>query len=631
MPHPELFIALLAAVPLLLIVVLMLFLHWPAARAGAAGLFTALALALAVFGYGERVYPDLGRSAAVAGALVEALFTTATILWIIGPAIGLYNLQKVTGGIEVLRHWLGKLSTDPRMAALLVAWFFALFMEGAAGFGTPIALAAPFLVSAGFKPVEAVALALIGHSVGVSFGAVGTPILPQVEATGLSGLELARATGVYHALLGWVMLAILVFFVTRTGGPGSRSKSIWAWAVLAAAAFLVPFFLISRFVGPELPTLGGAFIGGTLFIGAMLVSRRRTETGEIIPAPNAAGLSFLRAAGPYVTLIALVLLTRLLPPIRDTVFAVEWKWSWSGVFSGAFRPFYHPGTLLWLAFFAAIFWLRASPHQVHSALGKTLRQLTLVTIALAAMLGLARIMVHSGMIELTAIAVAGIAGGAWPFFAPFIGVLGTFVTGSATTSNILFTDFQATAAENANLPVAKIVGAQGFGAAVGNIICPHNIIAGGATVGLKGEEGVVLRRTLPACLLYATLGGLLALLLAARSHGDDVHQFARNDDDFTDALALCELPDFVTGERGDLQFLRGGAGWDDQFVAQPAVDLHGDFHRLLHQQGRVMLRPGLVGHRLRQRLFQMHRQPAIQFLRQMRRERMQQNQKRAQH
>lgn len=128
---------------------------------------------------------------------MEAAFITATILWIIGPAICLYNLQKLTGGIDVLSEALGRLSTDRRLAALLVAWFFALFMEGAAGFGTPIALAAPFLVSAGFKPVEAVVLALVGHAVGVSFGAVGTPVIPQVQASDLSALELARATGIY--------------------------------------------------------------------------------------------------------------------------------------------------------------------------------------------------------------------------------------------------------------------------------------------------------------------------------------------------------------------------------------------------------------------------------------------------
>jgi lactate permease len=508
----NLFEALLAALPLMLVVILMLWLRWPAARAGTMGLISALALAMGMFGFASAHEHQPGASIAVGGAFLEALFTTATILWIIGPAICLYNLQKITGGIDALCGALGRLSTDPRMAALLVAWFFALFMEGAAGFGTPIALAAPFLVSAGFKPVEAVALALIGHSVGVSFGAVGTPILPQMEATGLSGPELARVTGTYHALLGWVMLLFLVLLAMKKNGSSRDTGPIWRWALAAAGAFLVPFFLISRFVGPELPTLGGAFIGGIVFIGTMLLLRRGKERAENV-VTLAGKVSVWRAAAPYLTLIGLVLLTRLFVPLRELVFPAEWKWSLAGVYGGTFRPFYHPGTLLWLAFVAGAFSLRASREEVATAFFQAIRQLKTVAVALAAMLGLARIMVHSGMIEITAVSLAGIAGTAWPLMAPFIGVLGTFVTGSATTSNILFTDFQEAAAQKLDQPVAKIVGLQGFGAAVGNIICPHNIIAGGATVGLKGEEGVVLRKTLPACLIYAALGGIVGYVL----------------------------------------------------------------------------------------------------------------------
>jgi len=141
------------------------------------------------------------------------------------------------------------------------------------------------------------------------------------------------------------------------------------------------------------------------------------------------------------------------------------------------------------------------------------RQFVPVTVALIAMLGLSRVMVHSGMIDTLAMSAASAAGNGWPFFAPFVGALGTFVTGSATASNILFTDFQRAAAENLTLPVVGMLGVQGFGAAVGNIVCPHNIIAGGATVGLVGEEGAVLERTMWLFVLYAALGGLLALLV----------------------------------------------------------------------------------------------------------------------
>jgi lactate permease len=142
-----------------------------------------------------------------------------------------------------------------------------------------------------------------------------------------------------------------------------------------------------------------------------------------------------------------------------------------------------------------------------------LRQLVPVTLALVAMLAISRVMVYAGMIDALAAAAALAAGAAWPFFAPFVGVLGTFVTGSATASNILFTDFQQATAQRLDAPVLPLLGAQGFGAAVGNIVCPHNVIAAGATVRLAGREGDVLRRTAPVAVLYALLGGLLALLV----------------------------------------------------------------------------------------------------------------------
>ncbi len=151
------------------------------------------------------------------------------------------------------------------------------------------------------------------------------------------------------------------------------------------------------------------------------------------------------------------------------------------------------------------------PDEVLAAMGRALTRLVPVSMALLAMLGLSRIMVHAGMIETLATSAAASAGSAWPVFAPFVGVLGTFVTGSATASNILFTEFQQSSAEQLGLSVPALLGIQGFGAAVGNIVAPHNIIAASATVGLAGKEGDVLRRTAPVMLGYTLLGGLLAL------------------------------------------------------------------------------------------------------------------------
>lgn len=498
----------LAALPIVLVLALMIGLRWSAARAGIFGLALALLLAWNVYGLGRHTLPGLGPAGAAVGALAEALFTALTILWIVFPALCIHELQSRTGALDVLRAAMGRISGDPRILALLVAWFFVLFIEGAAGFGTPVALAAPFLVGAGFGRVTAVSIALIGHAVGVSFGAVGTPIIPQAAASGLAPQAIAAETATYHALLGWMMPLIVMFLAARTLPGGVREKPLWGWALTAALCFLLPYTLLAFLVGPELPTLGGALLGAALFIGLQrLFAGRGRQAGD---AADAAALA--RAAAPYLVLIALVLATRLVPPLQQSLRAVELTWRHAD-FGGSMQILYHPGTLLLASFALGAFWQRATAAQVGAALAAVAQRLMPVTLALVAMLGLSRVMVHAGMIDALAVAAAGAAAGSWPLFAPAIGALGTFVTGSATASNILFTEFQVATAQHLGLPVLPLVGAQGFGAAVGNIICPHNVIAAGATVHLVGREGEVLRRTFVPALVYVSAGGALAMWL----------------------------------------------------------------------------------------------------------------------
>jgi len=502
--------ALLAALPIVAVLVGMLALRWSAARAAGVGLALALPLAWFAFGFGTRVLEALGPVRATGGAVLEAAIIAATILWIILPALCIHELQQRTGALEVLRGAMERLSGDPRITALLVAWFFVLFVEGAAGFGTSVALAAPFLVAAGFGRVEAVTIALVGHSVGVSFGAVGTPILPQMAVTPYSGLELASATAAYHSWVGWVMPLVAMVLVTRTLPAEQRSGAgIWGWTLLAAALFLVPHQLIATFIGPELPTLGGSLAGGLAFVGALRLAPRG-EGGTAGPG----GASLLRAGAPYLALVTLVLATRLPPGVREALSGLTWTWR-AGPFEAGFAPLYHPGTMLAAGFLIGALVQRAAAGEIAGAVRLALRQLVPVTLALVAMLAISRVMVYAGMIDALAAAAAIAAGAAWPFFAPFVGMLGTFVTGSATASNILFTDFQQATAQRLEAPVLPLLGAQGFGAAVGNIVCPHNVIAAGATVRLAGREGEVLRRTAPVAVLYALLGGALALLAFA--------------------------------------------------------------------------------------------------------------------
>ncbi len=465
----------------------------------------AIALVLAWGPFRESLAAEVGGGSATTGALAEALFTAAAILWIIIPALAIHQVQVASGAIGVLERTLGRVTGDPRVLALLIAWFFALFMEGAAGFGTSAALAAPFLVGAGFAPTQAVILSLVGHAAGVSFGAIGTPIVPQVAATEFSALEISRATASYHALLGLTLAVTVVVLTSRSSAPGDRSRSPVREVLAAAALFLVPYLAIAWVIGPELPTLGGALLGGLGFVWLVRRSRPATE-----PPDEAEERSALWAAAPYLSVVGLVLVTRMVPGLSTFLQDLEINWELAGGFSGSFAPLYHPGTLLVGGLLMGALIQQRSWRAAATALRLAVGQVGPVVIALVAMLGLSRMMVAAGMIDTLARAASEIAGGSWPVFAPVVGALGTFITGSATASNILFTDFQVATAQTLGEPVLPLIGAQGFGAAAGNMIAPHNVIAAAAVVGATGDEGTMLRTTLWVALAYVIAGGVLA-------------------------------------------------------------------------------------------------------------------------
>lgn len=489
-----------AAAPIALILGLMLGLGWSAARAGGLALGLAVVLALTLFDFGAG---PAGPSAltGLTGVAAEGGFLTLTILWILWPALALHRLQQERGAIEALREGLARLTPKPALQGLLVGWLLALFFEGAAGFGTPVALAAPILVGLGFAPVHAVVLALLGHAAGVSFGALGTPVLAQVALTGLDAVDIAWRTALLHTLLGAVLMG---FFVRTLAAGGHRPGP--GWAALAAAGFLLPSLALAAIVGPELATLGAALVGGAVFTAAL----RRSGGGA--PSPGLAG-----ALAPYAVLVGLVLLTRAWPPLAQALGSVGVEWRLFERFQGRLHPLTHPGTLLMGALLLGAWLQRVPSGAVRAALGHAARQLLPVTVALLAMLTLSRLMLHAGLIGTLEQAALQTVGAAWPWVAPAVGALGSFVTGSATASNVLFTTLQAQTATALGLPVTAIVAAQGFGAAVGNIVCPHNIVAGAATVGLAGREGEILRRTLLPCLFYLALGGALVAALAAFS------------------------------------------------------------------------------------------------------------------
>jgi lactate permease len=449
------------------------------------------------------------------GVTAEAAWTALTILAIIVPALVIHRLGESTGSIGVLRGALVTLSSDSRVRLMLIAWFFALLLEGASGFGTAGALAAPFLVGLGVPAVTAVTAALLGHAVGVTYGALGTPIVPQVVASGLSGAQLAAAAVPFVLVIGPFVPAVLVV-VAGERGSGARLAGRWLGTALwAAAAFLVPMSLLGLFVGPELPTMGGALIGGSAFVAVLLVRARRASD---VSARDRGRLDIdlvavSRAAAPYLVLVVVVLLTRLLPALREALTGAQVSWSLAdGTFNGTIAPLYHPGAMILVALLIGTRIQGVPGAALGAAFRGTLGSLGPVAMALMAMLMLSRLMLQAGMIDALATAAASAFGSAWPLVAPAVGTLGAFMTGSATASNVLFADLQVATATQVGLPVAPVLGVGGVGAAIGNAIAPHNLIAAAAVVGLAGRESQVLRRTFPVVLPAVLLLGLAALL-----------------------------------------------------------------------------------------------------------------------
>jgi lactate permease len=530
---------LLALLPILLFAALLIGARWSAASAGLAGAMAAAVIAVAGFGHGQDA---AGLLPALAGPLAEAAFSALTILWIIFGALAIHEYQSRNGAVGVLGGWLGSFGGDQRLIALFVAWFFALFLEGAAGFGTPLAMAAPLLVGLGFAPLRALLLVLVGHAVGVSFGAVGTPFLPLLAAAAHDPRTLAFAIAALHAVLGGALAAWVYRLAGQpdafdgvpaqphgaptatghaTGGPGGSPGAVpgaarHGYVLVAAAAllFFVPSVALAALTGPELPTLGGALVG---VVGFAWVARRRQRRGggpALAIASDAAPPRLRAVAGatlPYLLVIALILFTRLLPPVRDALRALSIDWSLYGGYAGSVALLYHPGTLLLLGLALATLLRSDGRGHLLPALRRAAARLPMVALALLSVLLMARLMVHAGMIDQLAGSAATHLGSAWLFAAPATGALGSFITGSATASNILFAGFQHATAEAAGLPPLLAAAGQGFGAAIGNIIAPHNIVVGAAAVGIIGAEGQVLRRTLPLCLAYVVAGGVLLL------------------------------------------------------------------------------------------------------------------------
>jgi len=551
-------LALAAIVPMLVALILMVGFRWSSMRAMPLAWLSAIIAGYFLWGLSPTYLAALS---------LQGVVTAIGVLIIVfGALLILFTLQE-SGGMETIQYGMQNISKDKRVQAIIVGYMFAAFIEGAAGFGTPAALAAPLLLALGFPPLAAAVICLVFNSFPVTFGAVGTPVIigmgnlkdfvAEAVATGGSSIgftdyaSFTKVIGewatVMHAPMIFILPIFMLGFLTRFYGEKKSWKegfAAWKYCLFAGLLFFVPYIFMAWVLGPEFPSM----IGGLVGLGILVWT---TKKGFLVPKgewdfpaqdkwnPEWTGIistdttkvfkshmSQATAWMPYALIGLLLVITRI-PGIGLKEWLVKQNIPFNNILGfehvdAGIQYLYLPATPFILVSLFTIILHKMSKDKVSIAWITTIKKMKAPTVALVFAVALVSIFRGSGVNALDlpsmplalAETVAGVAGSSWPFFAPFIGGLGAFITGSNTVSDLLFAEFQWNMATTLNLPHQIIVAAQAVGGGVGNMICIHNIVAACAVTGLVGKEGLILRKTFWPFMIYASLVGIIATLLS---------------------------------------------------------------------------------------------------------------------
>ncbi|HEX7987319.1 MAG TPA: lactate permease LctP family transporter [Duganella sp.] len=544
--------ALVAAVPIIFFFLALAVLRIKGHVAAAVTL--ALALAVAILAYGMPV-PQ-----ALAAAGYGFAYGLWPIAWIIVTAVFLYKVVDRTGQLDIIRASVLSITDDQRLQMLLIGFSFGAFLEGAAGFGAPVAITSALLVGLGFNPLYAAGLCLIANTAPVAFGAMGIPIIVAGQVTGIDAMQIGAMAGRQLPLLSLAVPFWLVFMMDGKRGI----KETWPAALVAGGSFAVTQYVTSNFIGPELPDITSALVslgsltallkvwqpasakaGGRSAISmgggtaAMATFGGGSSTGaapRIRKQSPYSTAQTVRAWAPFGILTAIVTVWSL--PQFKALFAG------GGALAGTVMKFHVPyldqmvikmtpivaapkayeavfkldllsavGTAILLSTLVSMALLRFKPMAGLRALVDTVVELRRPILSIGLVLAFAFVANYSGMSSTLALVLAG-TGAAFPFFSPFLGWLGVFLTGSDTSSNALFCSLQNTTAHQINVSDTLLVAANTTGGVTGKMISPQSIAVACAATGLVGRESELFRFTLKHSLLFATIVGIMTVLQA---------------------------------------------------------------------------------------------------------------------
>lgn len=502
----------LAFLPILFVLCLMIFARWRTPQVGLTGLIAGIVVASLSFG----LTPDVLWVSQLKG-LMLSIFVLA-VLW---PALLLYNVADQMGGVRALVRLLNQLLNDRGLLWIILAWAFSSALEGLAGFGLPIAIVAPMLVGLGVEPVIAVAAVAIGHSWAVTFGDMGVIFQTLTGVVHMDGGQLAP-------------LAALVLGIGCLACGAAVARLLnqdRLWLRIGGLAVLMGGTQYMLAVTTLAPLAGfGAGMAGVL--GGMALVRTSRQPDPCPPhqrlaiSPPAASL-----LASYGALAGLMTIIALVTPLHDFLSSVLWQPGFPEVttrtgfvtaagLGTAIRPLVHPGTAILIVTIVSYLINRrlklCAPETLHCAAQATARSALPASVGIIMMVGLSALMEHCGMTVLLAQGVTGFMGAVYPLFAPLVGILGAFATGSNNNSNVLFGSLQKNAGLLLSIDPRVLVAGQTAGGAIGGMLAPAKIAVGCTTLGLTGRDGDVLRRTVPYGLAIGLGLGLLTLILAQR-------------------------------------------------------------------------------------------------------------------
>jgi lactate permease len=496
----------LALVPILLILVLMLGLRWGAVQASIAGYLAALVIAIFYFGCGIEL---------LAYAHLKALLSSLDVLLIIWAAFLFYRVTDEAGAVAQLGEALPHLTADRGMQALIIGWGFASFLQGVGGFGVPVAVVAPILVSLGFPPISAIIIPSIGSGWAVTFGSLGSAFQALLSTTGYSSAELAFTAALF---LG---IAALI-----TGLLVLHNASGWRGLVrLAPAAILLGIVMgtVQLIVAVKGPWNTAAFLGS---MAGLLVSigLARFYRGEQDQNESLDGRALMITLSGYSVLVIITLMVQLISPVKHQLGGVVIQVPIPALSTNlgyitqvaATKPISllnHAGAvLLYAAIMAYLIYRVAGRYKAgafRNILAGTVKRVRAPSLSIILMVCMAVVMEYAGMTEALARGLADFAGAFFPFVAPWIGALGAFMTGSNTNSNVVFALLQLRTAQLLGYSAAIILAAQTAGAGLASVVAPAKIVVGTSTADLAGREGEVMRKMLPYIIVLVLLISLL--------------------------------------------------------------------------------------------------------------------------